>query len=325
MSNSFTSFSHYIRALSLASVVLLVSGCISYEPAQLVPAVTLSPEQVNLVATAADAAQVDFGIDVAVNESDSLFNVEVLPGIRVRSVSANGPAANAGIEVGDIILSVDGTETNNPDALTLRAQTNQASGSYAFTVQRNTVVFEATVIARALSSNPPPQSLYRIDPLATRAGYRSELVEIDNQGTIAAARVVELYPRSPLPAADIRRDDLILALDGEYLNSAQDLVTRLNRDHELGDTVRFTRFRDGDLAEVEVSLWDPGRRISRIALGPLFRYESSLSPDSTSVSLLDLWLFSLYSFQQQEGERSHSLLGLINFSSDAGELIEESN
>ncbi|MCG8413920.1 MAG: PDZ domain-containing protein, partial [Pseudomonadales bacterium] len=292
---------------------------------QLVPAVTLSAEAVSLISSAADADQVDFGVDVTVNESDSLFNVEVLPGVRVRSITANGPAANAGIQVGDTILRVNDTATNHPDALALLASSSQSSNSYAFTVQRNTQVFEATVIARTLDTNPAPVSLYRIDPLATRAGYRSELVEIGEDGPIAAARVVEIFPRSPLPAANISVGDLLLALDGVYLNSAQDLVTRLNRDYELGDSVRLTRYRDSDLAEVEVELWDPGRRISRIALGPLFRYESSLSPDSTSVSLLDLWLFSLYSFQQQEGERSHSLLGLINFSSDAGELIEESN
>jgi hypothetical protein len=39
--------------------------------------------------------------------------------------------------------------------------------------------------------------------------------------------------------------------------------------------------------------------------------------------LLNLWLFSLYSFNQVEEEKSHSILGLINYSSDLGELNEE--
>ena len=47
--------------------------------------------------------------------------------------------------------------------------------------------------------------------------------------------------------------------------------------------------------------------------------------DSKSFSLLDLWLFSFYSYNRVDEEKSHSILGLINYSSDLGELIEEEN
>lgn len=302
-----------------------ISACVSYEPAVLVPAVTLSAEEVSLAAMTTSENGVDFGLVATVNESDSLFNVEILPGIRVQSVSANGPAANAGIQVGDTILEVNGTATNNPDALQAVAQLESESNEYRFLVQRNTLVFEASVIARTVNPNPPAISLYRIDPLATRAGYRTELVNIGEDGPIAAATIAELFPYSPLPGAGLSIGDTILTLEGRYLNSAQDLVSRLNREHELGDSVTVTRFRAGELEEIRFELWDPGRRISRISLGPLFRYDSALSPESESISILDLWLFSVYSYVQQEGERSHSLLGLINFSSDAGELVDETN
>ena len=310
-------------AAMLLAALTGLGGCISHEPARLVPAVTLSAEEVELmVHNSADGA-LDFGLEVAANESDSLFNMEVLPGLRVRSVMAHGPAANAGIQSGDIVLRVNELATNHPDALQLLARQGQAGDRYRFVVQRDTLVFEATVIARQRDRNPAPVSLYRVDPLATRAGYRSELVTAGSDGPIAAARVVEIFPDSPLPAAGIRRGDLLLALDGSYLNSAQDLVTRLNQQHQLGDTVQLTRLRDGDLTERSVRLWHPGRRLSRFSLGPLFRYESSLTADTTSVSIVDLWLFALYRYQQSGEERSHSLLGLIHFSSDLGELIEE--
>ena len=72
-----------------------------------------------------------------------------------------------------------------------------------------------------------------------------------------------------------------------------------------------------------LTLWNPGRRVSAVSLGPLLHYESSLTPDTNSLSILDLWLFSLYSYNRVDEERSHSVLGLIKFSSDVGELIEE--
>jgi hypothetical protein len=57
----------------------------------------------------------------------------------------------------------------------------------------------------------------------------------------------------------------------------------------------------------------------------VLQYESSLSPSRSSFTLADFWLFALYSFQQNEGERSHNILGLINVSTDVGELTEETN
>ena len=310
--------------LKLVPLFALLQACVSYEPAVLTPAVTLSAESVTLVTDTPQGEGVSFGIVVASNESDSLFNVEVLPGVRVREVSNNGPAESAGIAVGDIILEINGTATNNPDAF-LSLQQSADTSVQRFLVQRNTTVFEASVTPRLLGSGSPPVELYRVDPLATRAGYRSTPVTIEGQGNVVAARIEALFANSPLPAAGLDRGDLILALDGAYLNSAQDLVTRLNSEYELGTEVVFTRYRNNTVEDIRLNLWDPGRRISRISLGPLFQFESSLNPESRSVTLLDLWLFSLYNYSQVEGERSHSVLGLINVSSDYGELVEESS
>ena len=309
---------------ALAAFCLLLNACVSYEPARLVPAVTLSPEQVVLFEGAGNAGvRVDFGMEVGRNESDSLFNVEILPGIRVRSVSSNGAAAAAGIQVGDVILSIDGMTTDHPDTLLALQQQTSRETEFRLNVQRNTTVFEATLIARPVGGNAPPRELYRVDPLATRAGYRTELVAIEGRGDVAAARVTELFPDSTLPAAGIAVGDLVLALDGRYLNSAQDLITRLNRDYELGDRVQFSVYDGAGVSDRVVETWDPGRRISRISLWPLLRYESSLSPSSSRLSVLDFWLFALYSYSRVEGEQSHSLLGLFNFTSDYGELLEE--
>ncbi|MCH2356574.1 MAG: PDZ domain-containing protein, partial [Pseudomonadales bacterium] len=196
---------------------------------------------------------------------------------------------------------------------------------FKFKVRRNTVVFEATVIGRMISKNPPPQELYRVDPLATRAGYRSEIVNIRNRADLVAARVVELFPGSPLPAANIKEGDLILSLNGINLNSAQDLISRLNQEFELGENVVLEVYDGRAVTEVPIRLWDPGRRISQFSLWPLFNYSASLNPASNSLTILDFWLFSLYSYQRLEGERSHSIFGLFNFSTDYGELTEESN
>jgi C-terminal processing protease CtpA/Prc len=298
-------------------------ACVSYEPRLLSPAITFSPEQVSLTNQASSDELLDFGLELTVNESDSLFNIEVLPGVRVRALSSGGPAASAGIQVGDVILSVDGLTIDHPDAFTALASIEKPTLSYSLKVRRDTTVFTTQLTARRRPANSQPAELYRIDPIATRAGYRTEIVTIQGREPLAGARVVEFFAQSPLPAAGINIGDLVLAINAVEINSAQDLINRLNQDFTAGSRINLTVFRNSTLDEVSLQLWNPGRRISRVSLGPLVNYQSSLETNSTQLSIIDLWLFSFYSYQRSDSEKSHSLLGLLKFSSNAGQLTEE--
>ena len=311
------------KSASLLTATLL-AGCISYDSAILAPSLTMSAEDIILNGSPESTnAQLNFGLTVALNESDSLVNIEVLPGIRVRGIDSNGAANSAGIQVGDVILSVNGMDTNHPDALAALQQQSGDVSEFTFIVRRNTVVFEAQVVARAVNGNAPARELYRIDPLATRAAYTTEMLSLRGQPNIAVARVVELLPGSPLATAGIGVGDRVMAMDGVNLNSAQGLITRLNRDYSLGDRVQFSVFDGQEIKTMMVDLWDPGRRISRVNLWPILQYESSLNPPRNSLSVLDFWLFAVYSYSRVEGEQAHSLLGIFNFTSDYGELVEE--
>jgi len=314
-----------LRACLLFSVLL--TSCVSYQPRQLVPSVTLSPEDLELnaiVESGSSPGGVDFGVQVSVNESDSLFNVEILPGVRVREVSPGGPAQLAGVQAGDVILSVNGTEVNEPDTLAALALQSSEPSNFSFQLRRGTAVLEASVVARSRSTaSAPLRELFRSDPLATRAGYETTLLQVRNRGEISAARIVELAPDSPLRDAGLQVGDVILAADGTSVQSAQGFINHLLRDYELGDSVTLSVYRDKQIDEKNIRLWDPGRRISRISLRPLMFYESNLANQQFRFSLLDFWIFSVYSFDRSESEREHQLLGIFSVSSDYGELVEE--
>ena len=314
-----------LRACLLLSILL--TGCVSYEPRQLVPSITLSPEDLELTSGAEDSnasAGVDFGLQVTVNESDSLFNVEVLPGVRVREVTPGGPADMAGLQAGDVILAVNGTEVNEPDTLAAVALQSREATEFSFQLRRGTAVLEASVAARSRSTaSAPLRELFRNDPLATRAGYDTTLLQVRNQGEISAARIVELAADSPLRNAGLRVGDVILAADGAPVQSAQGFINSMLGDYELGDPVVLSIYRDNQIVEREIRLWDPGRRINRISLRPLMFYESSLASQQTRFSLFDFWIFSVYNFNRSESEREHQLLGIFSVSSDYGELVEE--
>ena len=61
------------------ATMLSLSSCLSYEPAQLIPELTLSGEQVEFGDEGLNGRQIDFGLIVGANESDSLFDLATLP------------------------------------------------------------------------------------------------------------------------------------------------------------------------------------------------------------------------------------------------------
>lgn len=316
------------RALIALSICLTLGACISHEPRRLVPSISLSPETVSLSAAQPIGAGLNFGMETVLNESDSLSNITVLPGVRVRNVTPNGAADLAGLRAGDVVLEIDGQEVNHPDVIEALAQQIGSASTFVIHVRRNTTVFETTLNARMIGDERAvPVELYRADPIATRAGYTTEIFETPEGTRTSGARIVALFPQSPLPNADLSVGDTVLALDGQAIQSAQDLITRLNTQYQLGDTVRLSiareRVTELELFDVSLPLWDPGRRISRVALGPILQYESSLNPSQTRFSFLDLWLFSVFTYQQIEGEKEYSLLSLFRFATGYGELLEE--
>ncbi|MBC52714.1 MAG: hypothetical protein CMQ34_02645 [Gammaproteobacteria bacterium] len=304
----------------------VLSACVSYEPRQRVPTLALSPDTVVLATNTGAAAVpgVSFGLTGAINESDSLTNISILPGIRVRAVAPGGPAERAGIRAGDVILSIDGTESNHPDVLdALALQTHEAQ-RFEFEVRRNTTVFMAAVeVTPVTAQQAGPVELYRADPVLLRAGFSTELLQDPAGNRISGARVVRLFDDSPLATASIGINAIILAVDDNTIESAQGLVTTLTQRYQPGDNVTLTVSQGTNIRYQRVDLWHPGRKLSRLSLWPLFRYESTLSPDQTRLSVGDLILFSLFSYQRNGAEREYNVLGLFRSASDYGELIEE--
>lgn len=155
------------RPAVLLCLGLALTACVSSEPRLLVPSITLSPETVSLSNAEAVGAGLNFGMTTGLNESDSLTNIAILPGVRVRSVTPNGAAELAGIQSGDVILEIDGREINHPDLLEALAQQTGSAASFLMHVRRNTTVFETTLNARMISdARAVPVELYRADPIA---------------------------------------------------------------------------------------------------------------------------------------------------------------
>lgn len=318
----------------LVVISLLLGACISHEPRQLVPSINLSPDN-TLFSTTGDTARsggVDFGFRTAPAEGDTLGNVAELPGVQVRSVSPGSPADMAGIISGDVILAIDQREINHPDLLDAIALEIDEARTLRAEVRRDTAVFTTILnVSPDSAAQAEAVELYRSDPILLRAGFTTELLDSVSGEDLSGARIVRLFPESPLVSAGFREDDIILSVNEQLVASAQGLVSHIHRNHQPGDqltlsyTRAYARADEGDyqVYHQTIELWHPGRRLSRLSLWPLWVYESSLDPDRTRFTLGDLWLFSLFSYNREAGEREYSILGLFRTATGYGELLED--
>ena len=84
------------------------------------------------------------------------------------------------------------------------------------------------------------------------------------------------------------------------------------------------RKASGGGSRVDVTLWEPPRRLSKLGFWPLFTWSRSIEPSKTNFALLDLWLISLFSYSRHASEREYSILRFIRWGTGAGDLMEES-
>ena len=298
-------------------------ACVQTEPRLTAPHINLSPATVFSAQAVNNNQTVDFGMDVSANESDSLENLASLPGVRIRRVERNGSAAAAELRAGDIILSVNGVDTNHPDTFAALLQKASAGETLLIKVRRDTTVFTTDLVGQT-RAQANIRELYRADPLMSRAGYNTVTIEANGQ-QLTGAKIAELFDKSPLPEASLHPDDIIITADQLAVESAQGLVNYfMSKDYGTRVALQYID-AENQLNETTLTLWDPGRRIRRFALWPLFSYQSDLSPSTTRLTILDLWIVSLFKYQRQENERNYQLFTLFKFGTGAGELVDSTD
>jgi S1-C subfamily serine protease len=214
---------------------------------------------------------------------ENLPPVEV-PGAYITEVISATPADNAGLEVGDIILAVDGQEVNADNNLADLIQGYQPGDTVRLEVQKagasGPVDIEVT-----LGENPnTPGHAY----LGITYNYRSQqpeqmpffqLPEQDPgdganpfgqlpgggppfgqtlpslpEGISQAVLVSEVISGTSADQAGLRAGDLITAVDGQAVSEAEALV-EIIQSQEPGDSLELTVYRAGQSSStIEVTL-----------------------------------------------------------------------
>ena len=149
-------------------------------------------------------------------------------GALVAEVSEGGPAAQAGLKRGDVIVTVDGQPVEDGQAVSFRLGVKQLGGAAALGVLR---AGKTTALSLRLAAAPelPPRDALRIksrSPFegATVMNISPAIVEelsIENahEGVIVA----EVADGSTAAQVGVRKGDIVLAVNGEKILTTRDL------------------------------------------------------------------------------------------------------
>lgn len=157
-------------------------------------------------------------------------------GVLVSSVHPAGPTAEAGLNVGDVILSVNGKEVPDANSLKFRIATMRIGGTAAFDVVRNGRRLMLTVPLRAAPEMPKRDLSLITGPnpyagaeVANISPALAEEVSLDTDRT--GVLVMRLKRGSPADRIGLEPGDILLRLNGADIPSVAALKRMVAREH----------------------------------------------------------------------------------------------
>lgn len=198
-----------------------------------------------------------FGAKMQAVDSDiaNSLGMDAPHGALITDVAPNGPAARAGFQSGDVILSVDGQRVDDPSAFNFRLATKPigqttklerlrgtSKDTLDFTVEAAPAPAENAVATITANSRFSGVTVRQLDP----ALAESKNLPYDATGVIITA----VAPNSPAEAMGLQVDDVILQLNDTDIKDAQTFSTTAS---QRVRTWQIILQRDGRVSRAIVS------------------------------------------------------------------------
>jgi S1-C subfamily serine protease len=197
-------------------------------------------------------------------------------GARVLEVSPGGPAAEAGIRVGDVIVAVNGREVKGEDAareVVMSIREVKPDGKLNLRVLRDGKTRELTVTARpgpgamefgsGLPAMPAMPAMPPMGPLFLSQGHLGdmELATLSPQlGKYFGTEKGVLVVRAPSGGAlKLEDGDVILAIDGREPKNGSH-ATRILGSYQPGEKITLRIVRQHKNMDLETTLPEEGRK-----------------------------------------------------------------
>jgi S1-C subfamily serine protease len=160
------------------------------------------------------------------------FGLDRPGGVVVKRLFPGGPADRAGLQVGDVVLAVEGRPVDDVKALQFRIATGVAGGSVSLQVWRARRQLELTLPLEPAPESPPRdlRVLEGANPLAgaevaNLSPALAEELELGDQWEgVVVTRVLR---GSPAAGLRLRTGDVIAKVNGRAISSTKDLASAL--------------------------------------------------------------------------------------------------
>lgn len=307
------------KSFLLCAALLPASCTLVYEPLPL-PAAFFAVQALDEDAAPRRAAWI--GLEVALNENDDPSSLEMLPGVRVSAIEPDGPAARAGLRIGDVLLSCDGIAVQDPGRLAhLLANVGEAR-PVEMEVQRGSRVFAAEVLPE-IRTEETGRTLAWVERALLRVAVR-DAAPRSGQAPRLGPEIVGFGPESPLAEAGLQMGERILRFQGADAGSAAAFVRSIGLRLQPGGEASLRVLGvDGRERELTVRAWEPGTALTRLGLWPVFCWEDELESDRGVFWIGDLLLLQLFRVDRLGTERRWSVLGLLHWRTGTALLQEE--
>jgi predicted metalloprotease with PDZ domain len=223
--------------------------------------------------------------------SRAIIGVQLEPteegaGARVREVSPGGPAAQAGIRAGDVIVAVNGTTLSgaHPARQVVDIMHDvQPDSRVSVRVLRDGKPRDFTLTARAspslfVTAHGPPDLGYVMSPLPGAFMFHRTLMDMElatltpRLGTYFGTDKGVLVVRAPANGAlKLEDGDVILAIDGRQPTSGSH-ATRILSSYQPGEKIKLRIVREHKTVELEATLPE----------SPEWRHDMLREPDKSS-------------------------------------------
>ncbi len=177
----------------------------------------------------------------------------------VDGVMEGSPAAKAGLQVGDLVHSVNGDKVSDPSALIARIGRHGPGETITLGIRRGErdQSVQVTLGRREPQRAAPPPEARPAQPQPTptpsdrRAPHIG--VALADAGGEGPLKVDDVQAGSPAERFGLRKGDTLLAVDGQEVKTIEDFVKALEGKY-AGDTLLLRIERDGWRSDVRLTL-----------------------------------------------------------------------
>ena len=179
-------------------------------------------------------------------------------GALVASVSANSPAASAGIKPGDVIEAVGATKITSPRDLAVAIADVKPGQAAKLSIIRDGSRQTLDVTVGTMPSTQVAEASKPIDHesvgLALTAITPDLRQQLSLDDGVQGAVVAEVKPGSPADNAGIHQGDVVIGVGSEKVASASEAAKAIRHAAHAGKAVALRIMRDGHTAFVAVDL-----------------------------------------------------------------------